>query len=191
MAIVSIKNKTKSGSLLVGNDKYIPPSFESIATASGTGSSGTITFSSLGSDYKHLQLRILGIATTNSGAAGLIRFNGDTGANYAYHILDGYASTVTSGGVANNTEILYIYNNEGMHNVYANVTIIDILDAFSTTKNKTIRAINGMDRNTGGEITVLSGLWRSTAALSSITLSLNDGSYATTTRAALYGIKEA
>ena len=37
-----------------------PSSFESIATVSGTGSSGTITFSSIPATYKHLQIRYIG-----------------------------------------------------------------------------------------------------------------------------------
>ena len=51
-------------------------SFESIASGNGTGSSGTITLSSIPSTFKHLHLRILVAAT--SGDCG-IRVNSDSG----------------------------------------------------------------------------------------------------------------
>ena len=59
----------------------VPVSFESIATLNGDGSATTLTFSSIASTYKHLQIRAI---VRNTGAtANLvsynIRFNGDTG----------------------------------------------------------------------------------------------------------------
>jgi hypothetical protein len=45
MAVVSIKNKLRRGNLLVGNDYYIPPSFESIASVTvGSGGSASVEF---------------------------------------------------------------------------------------------------------------------------------------------------
>jgi len=64
MAITSIKtgssftNLVKYNDFLGPNSAYIPTSYESIASATGTGSSNTITLSSIPSTYKHLQLRI-------------------------------------------------------------------------------------------------------------------------------------
>jgi len=60
--------------------------FESIASASGTGSSGTITFSSIPSTYQHLQIR----GTADSSGAGtqqdlFITLNGVTSASYTWH----------------------------------------------------------------------------------------------------------
>ena len=64
MAVISLKNKLKSGSLLVGNEYYNPTEFESIATVTvGSGGSSTISFTSIPGTYKHLQVR--GIGRTN------------------------------------------------------------------------------------------------------------------------------
>ncbi len=55
----------------------VPPvtsSYESIATSTATGSS--ITFSSIPSTYKHLQVRALGVFSGTVGA-GFMYFNGD------------------------------------------------------------------------------------------------------------------
>ena len=54
----------KYRSMLAGNAAYVPSSYESIASATGTGSSGTITFSSIPSTYQSLQLRVSCINTT-------------------------------------------------------------------------------------------------------------------------------
>jgi len=67
--------------------------FESIATLSGSGVS-TVTFSSIPSTYKHLQVRMFGQAAGGSGGVVRMRFNGDTGTNYTAHYLTGYGSTV-------------------------------------------------------------------------------------------------
>ena len=65
-------------------------SFESIATATPSGSSPYVEFTSIGSGYKHLQLRGVIRGTTNDIAD--ITFNSDTGSNYSWHILYGTGS---------------------------------------------------------------------------------------------------
>jgi len=82
MAIRSLKSGTFSRSGLVGNPVIMPGSYESIASASGTGSSGTITFSSIPSTYTHLQIRGIGRNSYPSTQVN-VRFNSDTGSNYA------------------------------------------------------------------------------------------------------------
>lgn len=167
-------------------------SYESIATATGTGSSGTITFSSIPSTYTHLQLRVHAIATAYSGTGGYMRFNSDTGSNYAYHWLAGSGSAASAGGVATQTTMQVLLNNVvGLHNTSANAAIIDVLDYASTSKYKTLRDFEGVDINGSGDIVISSGLWQSTSAINSITFYLGSGSFATTTTVALYGIKAA
>jgi hypothetical protein len=43
----SILDDKKYTSLLAGNPSYVPPSFESIATVTGTGSAGNLVFTSI------------------------------------------------------------------------------------------------------------------------------------------------
>ena len=67
--------------------------------------------------------------------------------------------------------------------------VIDILDAYSTTKNKTIRSLNGLS---GGEVAIRlsSGTWRNTNAVTSITLFDGDGANLVTgSRFSIYGIR--
>jgi hypothetical protein len=190
MPIISLKSGTKSRSLLVGNPYFVPSSYESIATATGTGSSNTITLSSIPTTYKHLQLRIFETATLGAGAGTLsLRVNGDTGSNYARHQLTGNGSSADAAGTASTTSITLSTISPDSANNIGSVAIIDIHDYASTTKNKTIRTFSGCDRNGLGQVFLGSGVWLSTTAINSLTVFLTSTSLATTSTFALYGIK--
>lgn len=197
MAVISIKNKTKSGSLLVGNAPFIPTDFESIATVNGTGASATITFSSIPATYVALQIRLLSRADSGSGNNAVIglQFNSDTGANYTRHQLRGDGSVVSAFGSTGNTNAFVTSGSAGS-GALANamgVSIIDIHDYASTTKNKTVRSLTGMDLNSvDGQILLTSSLWINTSAINSISIIHPSGqTFSTTTVASLYGIKGA
>lgn len=167
-------------------------SFESIA--SYTGSASTTTFSSIASTYKHLQLRI-NYLEPNGGQSLTMRFNGDTGTNYAQHQLAGTGS-VASADAATSQNAAVIFSNTvtaGTVLTYPNVMIVDIIDYASTTKYKTVRVFAGADKNgTDGGVQLLSNLWLSTAAINSITLrDPSSLAWSSTTQFALYGIKGA
>lgn len=167
-----------------------PSSYESIATATGTGSSGTITFSSIPSTFKHLQIR--GMVTPSTASYLNLTINGVGGTSYTTHALVGnganpvQATGVTSGSV---TYLLGFFST--LSTTQPNVFITDILDYTSTTKNKTLRTFSGYDANGSGEIVVGSSLFLSTNAVSSISIGLDSGNFTTAARFALYGIKEA
>jgi hypothetical protein len=165
-------------------------SYESIATATGTGSSGTITFSSIPLTYKHLQVRINLVASV---AGGNIqgRFNGDTAANYASHYIRGDGSAAGASGTASLAFNRLGASYNGVIATYPSVLIIDITDYASTTKTKTLRSFFGTDRNliSSSTIELTSGLWNSTSAISSFEIYLSSGNYTTSSTFALYGIK--
>jgi hypothetical protein len=156
-------------------------SYESIATATGTGSSGVITFSSIPSTYKNLQLRVY-IGASSSFAT--IRFNGDTTAsNYRAHYLGGDGASSFAGTFASNA----YFPVTAVTGVYAG--ILDLLDYQNTNKYKTVRTLEGTDNNGSGSVYLTSDLWMSTAAISSIVLTCNSGNFPTASSFALYGIK--
>lgn len=174
--------------------------FESIASASGTGSSNTITFSSIPSTYQHLQLRIIakGTLTAGAGRVGLIRFNSDTGSNYASHRLRGNGTDVFADGQTSATSIRtnnFVLDSFASYPNTFGVAIIDIHDYASTTKNKTVRTFTGTDDNGIGNQTIglSSGLWMNTSAITSLTFINGDSSdnFVTASTFALYGIKAA
>jgi hypothetical protein len=196
MTISSVKTGAIGDSLLAGNAFFQPTSFESIATATGTGSSGTITFSSIPSTYASLQIRMLGkTATAAAGADALdITFNGDSGSNYVYHNITGNGTIATAGASSTSTTFIRIGSGAGRAtetNICA-VSIIDIHDYASTTRNKTMRRFGGFDKNgSGGVIVLNSGLWMSTSAITSIEIASTGGNFTTQNVFSLYGIKGA
>ena len=153
------------------------PAFESIATATGTGSSGTITFSSIPSTYQHLQIRFIGRTDNAQDQANSVQltFNSDTGSNYARHWLKANGASVFAGGTANFTSITLdtsIRENNSSANTMG-AAIVNIHDYAVTTKNKTVRCFGGADDNdTTGEISLSSGLWLNTSTITTISLLL-------------------
>jgi hypothetical protein len=167
-------------------------SYESIATVTvGGGGSASATFSSIPATYSHLQIRIMG--RTDRAAvydAVRLRFNSDTGANYAEHGLYADGVTLASYGSASATGS-YTYRiagDSGPSNVQGAI-IVDILDYKNTNKYKTLRSLGGVDANaSGGNLYFNSGLWMNTAAITDIVLE-PIGSFQQYSSIALYGIK--
>lgn len=164
--------------------------YESIATATGTGSSGTITFSSIPSTYASLQIRFALIDTVGVETLA-VRLNGDTASNYSAHYLAGNGSAASAGSsLTTRMNVLGIV--VGTKTTYANVGILDLHDYASTTKYKTIRTFAGVDANGSGELDLTSGSWRSTSAVNSVTLYLGGtNNFGTSSVFSLYGIKGA
>jgi hypothetical protein len=68
--------------------------------------------------------------------------------------------------------------------------VVDILDYANANKYKTTRNLMGNDYNGSGNIQLFSGLWMSTSAINTITLTTSTGSnWTSATQFALYGIK--
>jgi hypothetical protein len=66
--------------------------------------------------------------------------------------------------------------------------ILDILDYGSTTKNKTVRLLQGFPGSLK-IIRLISGARYNTAAVTSVTFTAQAGSFTTASRFSLYGIK--
>ena len=167
--------------------------FDSIATVTLATSTTTITFSSIPATYRHLQIRGIARATGSfTNTDGLIRFNSDTGANYAHHALYGDGATAsatagtstTSGRFARNAQIA----NSSTASVFTGF-VIDLLDYANTSKYKTLRTLVGYDANGSGVAELESSLWQSTSAVTQIDLTTDGGNFAQYTQFALYGIK--
>jgi hypothetical protein len=163
------------------------PAYESIGTFAPTTGTTSVTFSSIPSTYKHLQLRLQVINPANGGFPGA-RVNGDTGANYAEHYVYGNASPPGAGGAGGGTSINLGGFSYGLSATAMRVVIADILDYASTNKWKTFKMLTGIEENGAGEITFNSGLWRNTAAINSLTIIPSNG-FKVGSHVALYGVK--
>ena len=165
-------------------------SYESIATVTvGSGGTATVDFTSIPSTYKHLQIRSFG--GTSGGADIWLRFNSDTGTNYANHILYGTGSTAAAYGVGNQNNLSWaVGHSYGTGNAFG-AAVCDVLDYGSTSKNKTIRSLFGYDTNGAGQMNFSSGLWmNSSTAISSINIYPASGTIIQHSSFALYGIKD-
>jgi hypothetical protein len=171
--------------------------FESIATVNGTGSSATITFSSIPSTYKHLQIRAFIKGTSVLGGfitLCTIATNSDTTAtNYYTHYLSGDGGVSTGNSNSNTTYMLASTGSITSANGAYSAHVVDVLDYTDTNKQKTIRGFGGVDTNGNGGIYLASVLWKNTNTITSITISNSDstyfGSFTTGSTIALYGIK--
>jgi hypothetical protein len=168
--------------------------YELIQSTILTSNQASVTFSNLGdysSTYKHLQVRVVG--KTDRTAADtdffILRLNGDTGSNYSAHQLQGASGSVTSTAGVSQTSI-GISRMAGNDNASIfGAAVIDLLDVYSTTKNKTIRNLGGVVSG-GSFILLQSGARLNTASITSLSLGVGFGTNILSgSRFSLYGIK--
>lgn len=166
--------------------------FESLQTVTvGSGGTSSISFTSIPSTYKHLQIRYSFAIDTNDRVYRM-RFNSDSGSNYAFHELAGNGSSVTTYASTSSTGIDggYNYTASGFSTSYFSAGVLDVFDYSEISKYKTTRALDGIDFNGSGRATLHSGLWQSTSAISSVTLiPFTNGSFVQNSKFALYGVK--
>jgi hypothetical protein len=181
----------------------IDTAYESIQTVLvGSGGASTVTFSSIPQGYKHLQIR--GIAQDNRAtyntSALHMNFNGDTASNYSNHFVQGdwiagSSSVTTDHGISQTAMYWVAHITSTVASNRFGAFVFDILDYSNTLKNKTVRAISGADAN--AEVAgyrpsprLASGQWRSTNAITGITLNPSFGTTISQySHFALYGIK--
>jgi hypothetical protein len=172
------------GIIASSNFQRVTSSYYSIATTTLGTATASITFSSIPSTYTHLELRM---KTVTSGLGWVtVVFNSDTGNNYSWHELrgDGSSASASAAGNAGNISA-YLQSSQQGSGVFS------VLDYANTGKYKTAKTLGGYDDNGSGYVTQTSGVWRNTAAITSITITHSTSSYSQYSSFALYGIKGA
>jgi hypothetical protein len=159
--------------------------YEPIATQTLGSAASSITFSSIAGTYTDLRLVYSGKVTV-TGKDVRVQFNGDTGGNYSYTWLGGNGSSASSGRLANSA---YIASYALVGSSSSPTTMgIDIMNYSNTTTYKTCLLRNS---DAPSEVIAYAGLWRSTAAITSVTMFPNTDQFATGSTFTLYGIKAA
>lgn len=178
-------------------DSGVANSYESIATVSvGAGGQTTISFTSIPSTYKHLQVRgILKTDRATYGNDGLYVKVNSNSSNYAQHYILGDGSAASASGGGGNTQILIGWAGTNAGNSSA-ANVIDILDYADTNKYKTFRNLSGVDLNGtvagyGGLVALHSGMYYGgTSAITQLDFtSSNAATFQQYSHLALYGIK--
>lgn len=143
--------------------------YEPIATQTLTSSTTTVTFSSIPQTYTDLV--IIMVHKNNAGATaadGFIRFNSDTGSNYSNTRLLGVTPNYAqSARTSNATCIQWMFDDNSVYDV----TRFNIMNYANTTTYKTF--VMRQDQGNYGTAAQV-GLWRSTAAIDTISLTSSD-----------------
>jgi hypothetical protein len=171
--------------------------YELISTQILGTSAASVTFTGLGSfssTYRHLQIRFVAKSSATGDANGdpvRVRLNGVTTSTYFLHGLFGDGANVGSFSGTSQSSMRASRISSSFSGTNASSfggVVMDIVDSYSSTKNKTIRAIGGHNSvNSWPELS--SGLFPSTASITSIELFGESGNLLTGSRFSLYGIR--
>jgi hypothetical protein len=164
------------------------PTYEPIATNTLGSATASVTFSTISGNYTDLVLVANGYITT--GGQGIrIQFNGDTASNYSNTQLSGNGTSTSSTRDSNGTNARLTYEASWVTTTadYAQINL-SIMNYSNATTYKTF--LSRANRASGG-VDAIVGLWRSTSAITSITIFPAANSFVTGSTFTLYGIKAA
>lgn len=157
-------------------------------TPSGT---GAVTFSSLGS-YTHLRIVYSARGTESATATTMeLTFNGDTGSNYDSERVSFTSTIGFATQVAQTNAIIGFISAATATSNYASGSEIYIPDYRGTTFYKTAFATQSLlQAQSSGNIgtRLNAAFWRSTSAITSVTLTLTSGNYVSGSKFTLYGM---
>lgn len=160
------------------------------STTLGT-DTATVTFSSIPATYDDLVVIMYARAVTADQTLNC-RFNSDTNSNYST------TGMRTTGSVANtssatNATFAYVAFDIGVLNgtdKFSALTL-NVFNYANTSYNKTYLTRHSADNAGTGGVEFNAGLWRSTSAINSITLTMSFGSFRANSAFELYGVKKA
>ncbi len=159
----------------------MPRTYDPIASQTVSGSTtSTVTFNDIPGTYTDL---VLVINSTDSveGNGRFLRFNGDTASNYSRTFVYGTGSAVASGRSSDTGIVLPTSTTRY-------VDTFHIMSYASTSVFKTTLNAFAMPSYLVGRLV---GLWRSTSAITSVTVTSGGVTFSSGSTFSLYGIKAA
>lgn len=155
----------------------------------GVGGAATISFSAIAGTFTDLMLLVS--ARTNTirslgGAGATVAFNGVT-TNQTRRML--YADGASAASYTDSSILIYVDPSDATASTFNNGTIYIPNYAGATAKSLSIDATNENNAATA-DSEILAGLWNSTSAITSITLTAAVGLFAQYSSATLYGISK-
>ena len=170
----------------------MPGTYEKIATTTLGSNQTDITLSSIPATYTDLVLTFQYASQLNDYNA-YMRFNSDTNSNYSRTYANGSPSGTTSARNSNSTYIYFTPNiGAGTSLNTPGLLIANVFNYSNTTTYKTVTVRDNATRNDGAQQSMMvAGLWRSTSAITSVTVGTNSGYLVSGTSITIYGIKAA
>jgi hypothetical protein len=160
----------------------MPRTYEPIASTTLGSSASDITFASIAADWTDLVIVLHG--ANSEGSAVAITFNSDTGSNYSHTLVQGNGTSASSSRQSSQTGAWFAsFTTGGPH-----IAIIHVMSYANTNVYKTLlSSAERIGTTTARHV----GLWRSTSAITSVTLDPVFGTLQAGTTASLFGIKAA
>jgi hypothetical protein len=162
--------------------------YEPIATTTLGSAAASITFSSISGSYTDLVIVGKLVEDTGGNNNANMRFNNNSGSNYSQTGLAGNGSSASSYRVTNASGIGISYGNANSGRVPE--VIIQIMNYSNSTTYKTVLDRNGSGAS-GGWTDAKVGLWRNTAAITTISFHTTNTNFGVGTKFTIYGIKAA
>lgn len=169
----------------------MPSTYEPIASQTLGSAAASITFSSIPGTYT--DIRVVFVGTVATSGQDLYTLNGDnptSGNLYSETWMSGDGSSANSSRTTNFPH----WKLTRTSNLSTSVPMLHTYDIFSYagSTNKTCLGTSSDDTNGGGGVVRSVGLYRSTSAITTLTITCSGGgNFATGTIATLYGIKNA
>ena len=163
---------------------YTPIAFTTLNSTSGT-----VSFTSISSTYT--DLRVIFVGTGTSASDFIVTFNNKSSStNYARGYM--YAtSTVGGGRNYSGGAPIYPTIQTGVDTTYPELITVDIQSYANTSCFKNVFIKRAANHNSSGEVDLAVGIWKSTAAISTVSLTCNASTFNSGSTFALYGIKAA
>ena len=157
--------------------------YEKIATTTLSSTSNDVTFSSVPATYTDI-VAICNTSITSGSADLWFNFNSDTGGNYSITFMSATGSAVQ--GARNTNATKMSVTNYGYLETTIGTYIVNIQNYSNTTTYKsTLTRAN----TTSNGLAFGGGLWRNTAAISTIKISPSTSTFVSGSMFTLYGIK--
>jgi hypothetical protein len=167
----------------------MPITYESIATTTLSTSTATVSFTSISGSYTDL-IVVANIAQAASNNSLRYRFNNDTGSNYSYTLLRGTGSAAESAADTNLTSGLAAESTGS-----TSIELIVIFQILNYSNSTTYKTTLGRGNRASSTTDATVGLWRNTAAITTIELAMGGtfpaNNFASGSTFTLYGIKSA
>jgi hypothetical protein len=166
---------------MAAGNTYVAIAEQTLGTAAAS-----VTFSSISGAYTDLV--IVAQASNDSSAVNLrLQFNGDTATNYSSTRIYADGSTATSDRTT--TAVSMPVGIIGASSTDFGVFTLQIQNYSNATTYKTVLSRAGY--STSGYVTATAGLWRSTAAVTSVLLNASTTNFRVGSTFTLYGIAAA